>query len=165
MPGSAGGPSRSEVGTNNVSRPPPVNVVTERLVYVPKERKCPVFRGNHGISIIEWEEEAWACMRARHLTPLDQAFFLYDHLESEAKDEIKYRPREDREDPVKIIEILQDLYGCSQSYIAMQENFFSRKQQEGETLQEFSLALMSLMEKVINSARSGMPNSNVLLRD
>ena len=165
MPGSAKGPFDSEDGTGNVSRLTPVNVVTERLVYVPKERKCPVFRGKHGIGIIEWEEEARACMRARHLTTLDQAFFLYDHLEGEAKDEIKYRPREEKEDPEKIIEILQELYGCSQSYIALQENFFSRRQQEGETLQEFSLALMSLMEKVIKSAPNGMPNSDVLLRD
>lgn len=88
-------------------------------------------------------------MRARCLTPIDQAFFLYDHLEGGARDEIKYRPREEREDPEKMIAVLQDLYGCSQSYIALQEKFFSRKQHEGETLQEFSHVLMSLMEKVL----------------
>lgn len=47
----------------------------------------------------------------------------------------------------------------------MQEAFFSRKQQEGETLQEFSLALMSLMAKVKGQAPDGMPNAEALLRD
>ncbi|KAL2083756.1 hypothetical protein ACEWY4_021529 [Coilia grayii] len=68
-------------------------------------------------------------------------------------------------DPDKIISILKELYGCSKSYVALQEAFFSRKQQEGETLQEFSLALLSLMDKVKQSAPNAVPNSDVLLRD
>ena len=64
----------------------------------------------------------------------DQAFFLFDQLEGEAREEIKYRPSTDRNDPEKIKGILRELYGCSQSYVALQEAFFSRKQQDGETL-------------------------------
>ncbi|KAK0156415.1 hypothetical protein N1851_000285 [Merluccius polli] len=29
----------------------------ERVVYLPRERRCPVFRGSHGIGIDEWVEE------------------------------------------------------------------------------------------------------------
>ena len=139
--------------------------VAERLIYIPRDRKCPNFRGRTGLKITEWVEEVQACMRARHLSTGDQALFIYDHLEGEAKDEIRYRPRADRESPDRILAILQELYGCSQSYIALQENFFSRKQQEGESLQEFSHALMHLMEKVVRSAPNSMTNSEVLLRD
>lgn len=70
-----------------------------------------------------------------------------------------------REDPARILTILQELYGCSESYVALQEAFFSRRQQEGETLQEFSLALMGLMEKVKQRAPADMPNAEALLRD
>ena len=56
--------------TNPVN--PPVAV---RLVFVPRDRKCPSFSGKSGISIDEWVEEAQACMHARHLTITDQAFF------------------------------------------------------------------------------------------
>ena len=104
-------------------------------------------------------------MRARHLSTFDQAFFLFDHLEGEAREEIKYRPATDRSDSTKIIAVLRELYGRSDSYVALQEAFFSRRQQEGETLQEFSLALMSLMSAVKQSAPSEMPNADVLLRD
>lgn len=139
--------------------------VAERLIFVPRDRKCSIFRGRTGIGLSEWVEEAQASMRARHLSRSDQAFFLFDHLEGEAKDEIRYRSAAEREDPDKIFAILEELYGCSESYVAVQHAFFSRGQQEGETLQEFSLALMGLMEKVKRCAPADMPNAETLLRD
>ncbi|XP_063059648.1 uncharacterized protein LOC134452902 isoform X2 [Engraulis encrasicolus] len=123
-----------------------------------------MFRGKTGIDLNEWIDEAQACMSVRRLARADQAFFLYDHLEGEAREELKYRPT-DRADPDRIIAVLKEVYGCSDSYVALQEAFFSRKQQEGETLQEFSLALMSLMSKVKERAPSNMTNTETLLRD
>lgn len=124
-----------------------------------------MFRGTHGIGVDEWVEEVRASMRARHLGPNDQANFIFDHLEGEARDEIKYRPRVDRDDPECVLTILKDLYGCPKSYVSLQEDFFSRRQLEGESLQEYSHALYCLMEKVIASAPNRMTNSAVLLRD
>lgn len=157
------GPSTSG---SAASGPPTVsNVVTERLVYLPRERKCPMFRGRTGISIVEWVEEVQACTRARHMSPAEQAIFLFDHLEGEAREEIKYRSQQEREDPNQILAILQELYGCSRSYVSLQEEFFSRKQQDGETLQEFSHALLCLMDKVVKKTPGVFPNKDVLLRD
>lgn len=113
----------------------------------------------------DWVEEMRATLRTRRLQPVDQAYFIYDHLEGEAKDEIRYRPRAEREAPEKIFDILQDLYGCSRSYVSLQQAFFSRRQQEGESLQEFSHALCCLMEKVERSAPRPMPDAPNLLRD
>ncbi|XP_067306217.1 uncharacterized protein [Pseudorasbora parva] len=138
---------------------------TNRFVFVPRDRKCPKFNGRSGIMIEEWVEEAQACMRLRHLSSVDQAFFLVDHLEGEAREEIRYRPRDEREDPDKIIQALRELYGCTSSYVALQESLFSRKQQNGETLLEFSLALLNLMDKVKCQSPHGMPNADILLRD
>lgn len=138
---------------------------TERALYLPRERKCPMFRGRVGISIDEWVEEVNACVRVRHLGLLDKAYFMFDHLEGEARDEIKYRPRAEREDPAKIESVLKELYGCSKSYVALQENFFSRKQLDGESLQEFSHALFSLMDKVKQCSPESVPQSDRLLRD
>lgn len=158
-PGSAPGPAPGLV-------PGPVPAsAPERLIFVPRDRKCPLFSGRASPKLREWIEEAEACMRARHLTPADQAFFLYDHLEGEARDELKYRPSTDRADPERIFSVLREVYGCTDSYVALQESFFSRRQQEGESLQEFSLALMSLMAKVKESAPGIMPNAEALLRD
>lgn len=140
-------------------------VSNERLFYLPRERKCPVFRGRVGIGIVEWVEEVEASVRARHLGALDKAYFMFDHLDGEAKDEIRYRSTADRQDPEKIISILKELYGCSQSYVALQEHFFSRKQLDGESLQEYSHALFSLMDKVKQVSPESVPQSDMLLRD
>lgn len=148
-------------GASSGTRP----ISTERVIVMPRDRKCPLFNGKTGISLDEWTEEVQACMRARYLSTRDKAFFLFDHLEGEAKSEIKFRPVEDREDPVRILDILRELYGCVHPYVTLQQAFFSRQQQQGETLQEFSLALMSLMEQVKQCAPGGVPNAAVLLRD
>ncbi|XP_050959763.1 uncharacterized protein LOC127161158, partial [Labeo rohita] len=161
-------PGPSNVSIPAVADPPLVGAdasAMERFVFVPRDRKCPKFSGRSGIGIDEWVEEAQACMRLRRLSTVDQAFFLVDHLEGEAREEIRYRSVNEREDPKQIIRVLRELYGCTKSYVALQESFFSRRQQEGETLVEFSLALMSLLEKVKNQSPHGIPNGEILLRD
>ncbi|KAL0186022.1 hypothetical protein M9458_017692, partial [Cirrhinus mrigala] len=70
--------------------------------------KCPKFNGRSGIGINEWIEEAQACIRARYLSVSDQAFFLFDHLEGEAREEIRYRSQVERRDPDKIFLALRE---------------------------------------------------------
>ncbi|XP_049322996.1 uncharacterized protein LOC111191744 [Astyanax mexicanus] len=164
LPGPNVATSASPVMVSNVP-PASASAVTERFVVIPRDRKCPFFNGKTGMGIVEWIEEIQACMRVRHLSVADQAFFIFDHLEGEAREEIKYRPSVDRGDPARVLAILKDLYSSSQSYVTLQQAFFSRKQQEGETLQEFSLALMGLMESVQQHAPEGMLNVSILLRD
>lgn len=158
----------SNVSIPVVPAPPLVDAgasTAERFVFVPRDRKCPKFSGRLGIGVDEWVEEAQACIRLRRLSTADQAFFLVDHLEGEAREEIRYRSVDEREDPKQIIRVLRELYGCTKSYVVLQESFFSRRQQEGETLVEFSLALMSLLEKVKNQSPHGIPNGEILIRD
>lgn len=85
---------------------------TEQLVFLLREKKCPIFQGNTGIGIDDWINEARACMRVHHLSLVDQAYFLFDHLEGQPREEIRHRSQEEKEDPEAIIEILQKLYGC-----------------------------------------------------
>lgn len=137
----------------------------DRIIYLPRERKCPIFRGTHGIGIDEWVDEVRTSMRVRHVAATDQAAFVMDHIEGEARDEIKYRPSIEREDPERVFAILKELYGCQKSYVLLQEDFFSRKQLEGESLQEYSHALFCLMDKVRASAPYRLSNTSVMLRD
>lgn len=166
---SLGGPSGAALASSGLAgHAPAAGVaapVTEWLVVIPKDLKCPTFNGKSDMGIVEWVEEAQACARARHLPVAEQALFILDHLEGEVKEEIKFRPREEQRDPARILAILKELYGCNQSYVILQQTFFSRHQQEAETLQEFSLALMALMARAEQQAPGGIPNANILLRD
>lgn len=161
------GPSGANQASGSSAGDAPLGIFApmERVVVLSRDRKCPLFDGKTGPSLEDWKEEVEACIRVRHLAPKDQALFIFDHLEGEAKREIKFRPNQDREDPVRIWDTLQELYGCMQPYVTLQQAFFSRQQQDGETLQEFSLALMSLMERIKQYTPGGVPNAVVLLRD
>lgn len=57
-------------------------------------------------------EEVQVCLRARHLSVADQAFFIFDHLEGEAREEITYRTSAERRDPAKILAILTVVWLC-----------------------------------------------------
>nr|XP_055042796.1 uncharacterized protein LOC129429861 [Misgurnus anguillicaudatus] len=164
-PSSSAAPSGSAARPSTPRSADVAASTVERFVFIPRDRRCPNFNGRSGVSLDEWLEEARACMRVRNMTPEEQAFFLYDHLEGEARNEIKYRSSADKSDPDKIIAALREVYGCAESYIALQEAFFSRRQREGETLLEFSLELLGLFEKVKNQSPCEVLNGDVIVRD
>lgn len=150
------------------SSTPPSPQTTGRYVFVPRERKCPRFSGKTSqdtLSIEEWVEEIKRSLAARPMSSAEKTLFVFDLLDGEAKAEVKFRPHGERDDATKIFTILLDAYGCSQSYINLQQQFFQRRQLEGESLREFSHSLMSLMEKVKRKAPSYFPDPDVVLRD
>ena len=129
--------SQASGSTVQVPTPPQ----RRETVYLPRERKCPKFSGSSfagSLSVDEWVEEVESCLRARHMSALDKALFVYDHLEGAARTEIKFRDNRVKEDANQIIAILKELYGCSKSYVSLQQKFFDRKQKEGESLGFFT---------------------------
>lgn len=55
--------------------------------------------------------------------------------------------------------------GAHSPILPCSKTFFSRKQLEGESLQEYSHALFALMDKLVQHTPGGMTNAVVLLRD
>ncbi len=155
-------------GQGGVSSSQQESLVNPRYVIIPRERKCPRFSGNNSIGCLgveEWVEEARRCLNSKHMTSTEQALFLYDHLDGEAKSEIRFRPTVDRNNPDRILAILLETFGCPQSYIEAQKQFFQRRQRDGESLREFSHAVMSLMEVIERKNPGGIPDSDVVIRD
>lgn len=79
--------------------------------------------------------------------------------------EIKLRPPATRETPESVLDILRDLYGGKQTFVQLQQRFYERKQKEGESLTEFSHALMSLMDLILAGNPGSVPSSDRVLRD
>lgn len=63
-----------------------------------------------------------------------QAFFLYSHLEGEARSEIKYRSSTNKIHTDRIISALRELYGSAESYVALQEAFFFSEATRGRNI-------------------------------
>ncbi|KAK0144109.1 hypothetical protein N1851_017537 [Merluccius polli] len=156
-PNSPSQPRQPASMVNVASHTPIPTGGVERYVYVPSERKCPRFSGklsNDSLTAEDWVEEA-----RRH------ALIVFDLLEGEARAEIKFRPVAERDEPDKIFSILLSIYGCSQSYISLQKQLFQRRQLEGESLREFSHALLHLLEAVKRRDPACLANPEAVLRD
>lgn len=69
--------------TNSLPTPvsiPSLPVVTERYVYVPRERKCPRFSGKasqDSLEVEDWIEEVRSSLTLRHMSDTEQAFFCF----------------------------------------------------------------------------------------
>ncbi|KAL2094491.1 hypothetical protein ACEWY4_009210 [Coilia grayii] len=148
-------------------RPTPTGVA-EHYVYIPRERKCPRFSGKlppDSLTAEDWVEETRRHLSARPMSRSEQALVVFDLLDGEARAEIKFRPISERDEPDKIFSILLSTYGCSQSYISLQKQFFQRRQLEGESLREFSHALLYLLEAVKRRDPACFAHPEVVLRD
>lgn len=66
-------------------------------------------------------------MRARHVGPADQPGFILDHLEGEARDELKYRIVAEREDPETVFNILRIIWVSETLHLVARKLFFQEK--------------------------------------
>lgn len=82
------------------------------------------------MTVEDWVEEVSRSLSVRPVSIAEKALFVYDLLDGEAKTEVKFHPLENRDDPEKIFSILFDMYGCSQSFVGLQKQFFQRRQLE-----------------------------------
>lgn len=60
----------------------------------------------------------------RPMSHSEQALATFDHLDGESRTEVGFRPVAERDGPEKIFNIPLSVYGCSQSYISLQKQFF-----------------------------------------
>ena len=70
--------------------------------------------------------------------------YITDHLTGKARDEIRFRPVSDRNDPNKIISILRSTFGKRESTVRLQQELFVRKQHSDESLYDYSLELLKM---------------------
>lgn len=137
--------------TVNVAGSSAMGNPTFEWVYVcaPGERKCPRFSGimaQDSMIVEDWVEEAWKSLAVLQTSRGEQETFLCDLLDGEAKREVKFSTPEDRANPESIFTMLLDNFGCDQTYMALQKQFFQRRQHENESIIcEFSHALLELM--------------------
>lgn len=136
------------------------------VVYVPREKRCKVYTGKaSSVPLSDWIEDLKSVFKARNFTPDQAVDYIWEHLEGEAKQEIKYRSKETRSRPEGIFEALLEVFGSAQSFTALQRQFFERQQGKTETLIEFSHALMALLKELKSCNPKGVSAEDVMLRD
>lgn len=95
----------------------------------------------------------------------EKTMYICDHLGGEARQEVKYWPRAEREDSKRIREILREIYGQPYSVTRLQKQIFDRRQHEGESIHEYSHALMAVIDDINHCDIKQTWCSNWALRD
>lgn len=139
-----------------------------QVVFIQQTEKVPKFSGNldrsDSLTIEEWIELVEIHIQTKPIEK-EKALWVYNHLEGAARIEVKYLPREEKECVNGIFRVLREIYGCSHSHISLQRRFFNRKQQEGESLLDYSHSLMTLMDQIVKSNELARVKSQRDLRD
>ena len=81
-----------------------------------------------------------------------RAVVLIDYLGGDAKDEVLCRPDEVRRDFGVLVSVLRLVFGPLQTVTSLYAEFYSRMQSEGETLAEYSRALIRLHQRIEGAA-------------
>lgn len=142
------------------------NVSFDRVVYIPREHKCPRFYGSgdsSNISVEEWGEEVCAWSEERHFSDKEKAQFLLDNLRREGRMEIKLHPQTDWENPENFLNPFRYVWWSQALCEVTAAIFLTGSKESGET--QVSHALMSLMELILSNNPDCAPNSEKVLHD
>lgn len=139
------------------------------VIYVQQDRKLPTFSGRldsaDALTVDEWIEQMRCFVQRRGRTEKERAQIVFDQLVGAARTEIKFLPVEQKESAEQIFDTLKNMYGCLNSHISLQRSFFNRKQKEGESLIDYSHALMDLMDQIVKTDRQVASKAPKDLRD
>ena len=113
----------------------------------------------------EWVEELDSYCRQLDLTREERIGVALDHLGGVAKEEILCSPPEDRDTLEKLVARLYKVFDQSESVAALTGTLYTRCQKEGETLAEFSRALMRIHDRMEQSANGPELAALQLMRD
>lgn len=125
-----------------------------QTVYVTKEsRKIPTLKGKpqtaSDVDVMEWIEDVESYLQARTMGEAQKIDYVMDHLGGSARWEIKLRPKEEKTSAAEILRIVGNVFGEPDSIVLLQGRFFQLMQRKDESILDYSVELMRLLEKVI----------------
>lgn len=137
-------------------------------VYVSREKKLNKFSGrpikDSDLSVSDWIEDA-----REHLSTISdekiKVEFLLEHLNGAAKDELRVRQKHEKDTAEKILKLIQNIYDEVESVSQLQQRFFQRNQKSGESLEEYSLALMKIANQATKRDDSALGDKNNTLKE
>ena len=147
----------------------PITPIPERVyVYAPRDVKCPRFSGeraNVGGSVEDWIREARKALVGQPFTVAEQVQWVCGLLDGEAKREVAFSLDTERASLEEVFAVLLDHFGCDQTYVAIQRQFFHRRQGEHESIREFTQALVALLGQLQQKDPRVVPLPDMVLRD
>jgi hypothetical protein len=91
--------------------------------------------------------------------------YLLDNLTGIAKDEVRVRDVYNRDTGSKILEIIKECFEGEETTGQLHQRFYQREQKETESLQEYSLVLMKLMDQMVRKDGRMMGDKDLVLTE
>lgn len=130
--------------------------------------KLSKFNGNPKrpgeLTLGEWVDELETYCRQLDLDEPNRVAVLLDYLGGVARDEVFCSPPENRKNISKLIATLNARFGSSESVQSLNAAFYARNQREGESLTDFSRALVVIYNRIEDAAvdpQEGEANSRL----
>ena len=143
-------------------------VSESKTIFISKDRKLQKFSGKKNkdddLSIEEWIDDA-----TYHLKNISSAEaqieFLFDHLHGQARDELRVLPESERLSPAKIFDRLRQLFQDEDTIAQIQQTFYQRGQRNCESLQQYSLALLKIIDRLCKKQKGIVGDRELMLRE
>ena len=103
-------------------------------------------------TVDEWLADFDVFVRRCGVPEGERAVVLVDYLGGCAKDEVLYHPEEVRRDVGALVSLLRRVFGPWETVTSLQAEFYARMQSVGETLAEYSRALIRLHQRIKGAA-------------
>ena len=117
-------------------------------------------------TIVEWLSDFDRYARQFQLSDVDQAVVLLDHLGGAARDKVDCHPEAVRYSLTQLKALLRLRFGPIESVASLNAAFHARMQSDGESLADYSRALMRLHDRMAKAAASQAEGQALsLLRD
>jgi FtsZ-binding cell division protein ZapB len=125
----------------------------ERVVYVANDRKIEKLRGapksgSRDPEVDEWIVDVEGVINSRKLSDNDAVQYIKDHLGGDARTEIQSRNPDNVTKPAEIFRILREVFEFGETLPQLRRRFYSRIQEEGESILQFSHALSRLHRRM-----------------
>ena len=95
----------------------------------------------------------------------DAADYVWCHHKGSAKKEVGCRPMEDRRDARAILAIIRDAFGERANASQLLRSFYDRRQQEDESVTDYSHELAALVDRLESASPRHVVNRDCMLRD
>ncbi len=136
-----------EMKTQLAAAPVPPEPI--KVVFPPRDRKLKKFSGE-GESYSDFIEEVEQVIDARPgITEAEKADLIWANLEGAARDEAKCLSSEDRKQPILLKKALESTFGEKLSLPQLMAKLYARKQEAGDTVQQYGRALLLLSHRIV----------------
>ena len=142
-------------------RSPATTIVLQR------DRKLHRYTGGEGSAycVDTWIEDAKSIIKSQALKGDEAVEFLLSHLDGAARNELRCWERRELKDPDMIFNIIKSSFGDKCTTSQLLRNYYERKQNNFESVAEYSRHLVELSRKLQISNPSQYTNCDQMLRD